>query len=253
MIDTHCHLDHPVFDLDRAAVLARSVQAGVGQWVVPGVRLGDFPAVAALHSPNIYIALGLHPLFLPDHPADAMGRLVSWIERIKPLAVGEIGLDFLAPPQTHAGQERLLEQQLLLAASLKLPVLLHVRRAHDRVLDLLKHCSFSAGGIVHAYNGSLQQAYRYIERGFGLGFGGVVTRERSLKIRKLAALVPEESLVLETDAPDLPPGGYFGERNEPAYLPLVAQTLAQLRRVSVAHIQTVTHHNASVFLGLKKW
>lgn len=251
-MDTHCHLDHPAFDQDRAAVLARSVQAGVGQWVVPGVRLSDFPAVVALRSPDIYIALGLHPLFLPDHPADAIGLLVSWIDREKPLALGEIGLDFLAPLQTHARQEMLLEQQLLLADSLKLPVLLHVRRAHDRVLDLLKRCSFSAGGIVHAYNGSLQQAYRYIERGFGLGFGGVVTREGSLKIRELAALLPEDSLVLESDAPDLPPVGHWSERNEPCYLPLVAQTLAQLRRVPIAHIQTVTRHNAYIFLGLKQ-
>lgn len=249
MIDTHCHLDRPVFDCDREAVLARSRQAGITQWVVPGICLVDFPAVVALRHSTLHIALGLHPLFV--HPTDALLKLASWVERIKPIAIGEIGLDFLAPAHTHPTQKMLFEAQLLMAQQLRRPVLLHVRKAHDLVLVLLRRHAFSFGGIIHAFNGSLQQAYQYIDLGFRLGFGGVLTQDRALRIRRMAALLPEESLVLETDAPDMPPAGHHGERNEPSYLALVAHTMARLRHVPVAHIMTVTRRNAQILLGLK--
>lgn len=249
MIDTHCHLDQAVFNHDRAAVLARSRQAGVSQWLVPGICLSGFPAIVALHSSTIHIALGLHPLF--SHPDNAIEQLASWLEQTNPIAIGEIGLDYLAPAQTHPIQRRLFEEQLLLAQDARCPVLLHVRKAHAVVIAMLRQQAFSCGGIVHAFNGSLQQADQYIDLGFRLGFGGVVTHDRALRIRRLAALLPEDALVLETDAPDLPPAGHHGERNEPGYLPLVAQTLAQLRHVSIEHIMAVTSNNAQLVLGLQ--
>lgn len=250
MIDTHCHLDQPAFRKDLSCVLARSRRAGVDQWIVPATRLADFPSVVALRSSALHVALGLHPLFLDDHPVDALKQLDTWLNTIQPVAVGEVGLDYLAPAHTHPAQRRLFEAQVCMAQRFQRPLLLHVRKAHDLVITLLQQCAFSQGGIVHAFNGSLQQAHRYGALGFRLGFGGVVTRDRARRIHKMATFVPDALLVLETDAPDLPPAGHLGERNEPAYLPLVAQSLAQLRQVSVRHVMEVTTHNAQACLGI---
>ncbi len=250
MIDTHCHLDLPIFDLDRDIVLERSRQAGVHQWLVPGIRLTDFPRLTALSVPGIHFALGLHPLFTEEHPNDAIELLQHWLDRTRPLAVGEIGLDYLAADGTHEKQWTLFEAQLNVANDYHLPVLLHVRKAHDQTLTILKRLNFLNGGIVHAFGGSLQQAHRYMDCGFCLGFGGVVTHERSRRIRKVAASVPERALVLETDAPDLPFAGYEGQRNEPCRLPQVVQTLAQLRHCSEERIVETVNKNSAAILAL---
>ncbi|MBF0400494.1 MAG: TatD family hydrolase [Magnetococcales bacterium] len=248
MIDTHCHLDLAVFDEDRAAVMERSRQAGVVQWVVPALSLAHFPALVALRTPELHVALGLHPLFIHDHPDDGIGQLAQWVARIQPVALGEIGLDATAPNQER--QQKLFAAQLDLAREARLPVLLHVRKCHEPVLALLQRTAFSCGGIVHAFNGSVQQAHRYLAMGFRLGMGGVVTHEAAVRIRQMAREVPEEALVLESDAPDLPPVGHRGERNEPCHLPLVVQALAALRQVSQARIVETTTHNARATLGL---
>ncbi|MEO5339340.1 MAG: TatD family hydrolase [Magnetococcus sp. MYC-9] len=250
MIDTHCHLDQAVFDADRAEVLARSRQAGVVQWVVPAIRLADFPAVVALRSPQIHIALGLHPLFPVLQTETTLTRLAEWVAESRPTAIGEIGLDATAPSACHEVQRWLFEAQLELARQVRLPVLLHVRKAHDPVINSLRRLAFSCGGIVHAFNGTLQQAHRYLNLGFRLGMGGVVSREGALRIRQVASQLPDEALVLESDAPDLPPAGHLGERNEPCYLPVVVQALAGLRRCSPEHIRTTTTRNARLTLGL---
>ncbi|MBF0612125.1 MAG: TatD family hydrolase [Magnetococcales bacterium] len=252
MIDTHCHLDFPVFDADRQQVLERSVQAGVDQWVVPGVKLEDFQRIVDVKNKNISIAFGLHPWFVEEQPQDALNQLAGWIERHSPLAIGEIGLDFMLPAATFPLQESLFVEQLRLSDHFRLPVLLHVRRAHDAALHLLKKVKPAAGGIVHAYSGSLQQAYGYLDLGFKLGFGGVVTHTNARRIRQVAKVVPQEGLVLETDAPDLPPTGWQGRRNEPANLLLIAQVLAQLRGGEVQEIVEITTHNACSILRLKE-
>ncbi|MBF0160765.1 MAG: TatD family hydrolase [Magnetococcales bacterium] len=250
MIDTHCHLDQPVFATDREAVLARSRQAGVREWVVPAIRLEDFPNLVALRAPSLHIALGLHPLFTPSHPADGVARLAQWVERCRPIAMGEIGLDALASHATQPLQQALFDAQLDLARQMRLPLLLHVRKAHDAVLARLRQTAFPYGGIVHAFSGSLQQAHSYIRMGFCLGMGGVVTHAQAVRVRHVAGAVPASSLVLESDAPDLPPSGHRGERNEPCHLPLVVQALSALRQSSPAEIQSITSHNARLVLGL---
>lgn len=251
MIDTHCHLNAAAFDLDREAVLARGRRAGVVQWVIPGVVLADFSELILMASPELLIALGLHPVYLDAHPVDALEQLEQWVMRSHPVAIGEIGLDYLLPPATHEGQMVLLEGQLQLAKRYHLPVLLHVRRAHDLVCGLLRRLAFTQGGIVHAFNGSLEQAHRYLDLGFRLGFGGVMTYPRAVRIRKVATLLPVDALVLETDAPDLTPVGHAKQRNEPAYLLEVVQTLAELRGVSVASLIEATTDNARMVLGIK--
>ncbi|MEO5331367.1 MAG: TatD family hydrolase [Magnetococcus sp. YQC-5] len=250
MIDTHCHLDIPAFDHDRLEVLERARQAGVVQCLIPGVRLSDFPRMMAHASPELLIAFGLHPIYLEDHPVDGVAQLESWVVRCKPVAIGEIGLDFLEPAQSHEAQRILLEEQLRLAKQYRLPVLLHVRKAHDQVFSLLRRLAFPWGGIAHAFNGSLQQAHRLLDLGFCLGFGGVVTYERARRIRHLATVLPDEALVLETDAPDLSPVGQAGKRNEPCNLLAVAQTLAELRHMELGRIMEITTHNARNVLGL---
>lgn len=250
MIDTHCHLDLPVFDVDREAVMQRSRQAGVVEWVVPAIRLARFADVVALRSPVVHIALGLHPLFVADHPDNALAQLAAWLAESHPIALGEIGLDAAAPVATHPLQQSLFAAQVDLARQARLPLLLHVRKTHEPVLALLQRTAFPYGGIVHAFNGTVQQAARYLGMGFRLGVGGVVTHERAVRIRQMVSQLPDAALVLESDAPDLPPIGYLGRRNEPGYLPLVVQALAGLRQVSPAHIVETTSYNARTVLGL---
>lgn len=252
LIDSHCHLDLPVFDADREQVLQRCGAAGVGHIVVPAIAAQGWQGLAALCDahPNLSPAYGLHPMFMHQHQGDSrdrsrpgdIKRLDHWLQQHSAVAVGEIGLDFWDKSADQSGQTALFEAQLALAAHHQLPVLLHVRKAHDQVLKLLQRHR-PPGGIAHAFNGSLQQAQRYIELGFCLGFGGMLTFERSSKLRALAAALPMDALVLETDAPDMTVAAHRGERNSPEYLPDVAAALAQLRGSAVEEIGSLTTAN----------
>ncbi len=231
LFDTHCHLDVADFDPDRAAVLARARGVGVGQMVIPAVDAAGWPGLLDLcrRETGLYPALGLHPIFIDRHREEDLVSLRHLVEQEHPIAIGEIGLDFYLKELDRERQQWLFERQLQIAAEFQLPVLLHVRKAHDEVLSTLKRVKFSHGGIAHAFNGSRQQAQQYIDLGFKLGFGGMVTYERSSKLRQLAAELPLASLVLETDAPDMTPSAHHGGRNSPEYLPEVLQALAALR------------------------
>lgn len=253
LIDTHCHLDFPDFDADRDAVIARARAAGVEQIVIPAIHVDNFQRVLALAATSaaFYPALGLHPCFI--HPPDtALARLDAALTqaRAEVVAVGEIGLDFRPGQPDPEEQLRLFEQQLALACRHDLPVLLHVVRAHDQVLKQLRRRPLPRGGIVHAFSGSEQQARQYAELGFRLGFGGALTHPRAQKLRRLAARLPLEWLVLETDAPDMPPAGSEGPRNEPARLAQVAGEIAQLRGEPLARIAEVTAATAQQLLRL---
>ncbi|MCW8917353.1 MAG: TatD family hydrolase [Gammaproteobacteria bacterium] len=253
LFDSHCHLDVAEFDADRAAVLARARAAGVGQMVVPAVAAAGWPALLALcrGEAGLYPALGLHPLYLERHREADLVELRRLVERERPLAIGEIGLDYFVAGLDRGRQQWLFEQQLALAEEFRLPVLLHVRKAHDPVLQTLRRFQL-VGGIAHAFNGSAQQAQHYIELGFKLGFGGMLTYERSTKIRALAGELPLEAIVLETDAPDMTPLLHHGERNSPEYLPEVLQALAQLRGVTAAALAPQLLANTLDALGMKK-
>ncbi|MBF0357723.1 MAG: TatD family hydrolase [Magnetococcales bacterium] len=250
MIDTHCHLNHPAFAKDRSEVLKRAEQAGVEQMVVPGVNLQGFPGQLQVANAKTHIAFGLHPLNMADHPHDALEQLEEWIERSNPVAIGEIGLDYRETPQNHVRQKILFEAQLNLAKKHELPILVHVIKAHEQTLALLRRAELPAGGIIHSFNGSLQQAHEYIKLGFLLGFGGVATYDRATKIRRVAAELPDSALVLESDAPDLPPIGFYGQRNEPCYMQKVVETLAELRNSAAEHIVRTTSNSAIKLLGL---
>ena len=265
LIDTHCHLDATEFLQDRSEVIERARHAGVGHIVIPAVEAGNFEEVRQLaHAvPEAVYALGIHPLFVPQAAQEDLNQLeaalTANIHDPKLVAVGEIGLDFFVPelrvPAMVDKQTRFYEAQLDLAVKFNLPVILHVRRSQDALLKGLRRRPL-IGGTAHAFNGSLQQAQQFIGLGFALGIGGAMTFERALRIRRLATQLPLENLVLETDAPDIPPawlgtkadvtkdsvakGAAQQLRNEPAQLCRIAQTLAGLRDMSLNDIAAET-------------
>jgi len=258
-IDTHCHLDAPEFDADRVAVRERARTAGVAHCVLPAVDADHFDAIRALaHRFGDSYALGIHPLFTPQAGEADLERLDQALadHRDDPrlVAVGEIGLDGFVPGLDWGRQLFFYREQLRLARRHGLPVILHVRRSADALLRELRRQP--VGGIAHAFNGSPQQARAFTDLGFCLGFGGTLTYERSLQIRRLACELPLDALVLETDAPDIPPhwlyrtageraAGQAQGRNEPGQLPAIAQVLAQLRGLSPGELADATGANAA--------
>ena len=255
--DTHCHLDAGEFDADRDAVVERSRAAGVAGIVIPGVCSANLQTVRDMaHRYGFHYALGLHPLYVERDTPDALHRLRAALEthRNDPrlVAVGEIGLDLFVKGLDVAVQERFYVAQLELAHEFELPVVLHVRRSADQLLKHLRRIRVT--GIAHAFNGSEQQARTFADLGFRLGFGGAMTFDRALQIRRLAKELPLEAIVLETDAPDIPPHWLYktaeqraaGERsrNEPAELPRIARELAQLRGMDIDTLARQTERNA---------
>ena len=253
IIDTHCHLDFEIFDADREQVLRDARDVGLIGIVVPGTHQQGWEnllSVCAAHD-VLYPAIGLHPMFLKQHKESDLGLLKQTIEQTRPIAIGEIGLDARDPELDMDKQLFYFKQQLCVAQEKELPVILHILKAHDQALKILGNNPV-CGGTVHAFNGSLQQAEQYIGLGFKLGFGGMLTYERSSKLRKLAAELPLESIVLETDAPDMTVSQYQYERNSPAYLPYCLQALSEVRNEAPEMIAAQTTENAKSILEIDK-
>ena len=252
MIDTHCHLDAAEFNPDRDAVVERAHAAGVNAIVIPAVERANFDAVIAARESytGCYPALGLHPMYIQRHQPEDLAALRAAIEAHHPIAVGEIGLDFFVPGLDAAQQEFYFVEQLKIAKDFDLPVLLHVRKANDQVLKQLRRFKVK-GGIAHAFNGSPQQAAQFIKLDFKLGFGGAMTYTRALNLRRLAVELPLEAIVLETDAPDIPPSFAHKQRNSPEYLPAIADTLASLRGLSLREAAEATTANAEHVFGVR--
>lgn len=273
-IDTHCHLDAPEFAADVAAVRERARERGVVHCVLPAVQVRDFERVQALaHQFGDSYALGIHPLYVQDAADEDLDRLDAALAQHRDdphlVAVGEIGLDYFVPAlceePLRARQEHFYMAQLKIARQHGLPVILHVRRSADMLLKGLRAVANGAApgtgagghrwsGIAHAFNGSLQQAQAFIDLGFKLGFGGALSYERASNLRRLATELPLEAIVLETDAPDMPPHWLYATaeerargvpqgRNEPGELPRIAQVLAELRGVAMEHLQAQTRTN----------
>lgn len=262
-IDTHSHLDAPEFEPDRAAVHQRARAAGVATCVIPAVEAANFDAVRLLaHAQQDTYGLGIHPLYAPHATEADLAKLDAALhahhDDQRLVAVGEIGLDGFVPelntPEALAQQQHYYKAQLKLAQQHQLPVILHVRRSADLLLKGLRDTPV-VGGIAHAFNGSLQQAQAFIALGFKLGFGGALTYDRALQLRRLATELPLSAIVLETDAPDIPPHWLYATaeqraagqpqgRNEPAELPRIAQVLADLRGISLSELAAATSANA---------
>ncbi len=251
LFDTHCHLDVAEFDADRDAVIARARQLGVQDFLIPGIHVDEWPQLLDLcrRQAGCHPALGLHPIYLARHTDAHLDLLDAAIAVHRPVAVGEIGLDFALRDLDRDRQLVLFSAQLALAQRHGLPVVMHCRKAHDQLLRCLRDMPV-AGGICHAFNGSIQQAEQFIELGFKLGFGGMLTFERSTKLRRLAGTLPLDAIVLETDAPDLTVASHQYQRNSPEYLPEVLHTLAALRDMDAAELAHITTANARTALRL---
>lgn len=245
-IDTHCHLDAEEFGDTQAGIVRDTQAAGVGRIVVPSVTRANFEVVRDLceRFPNCAPAYGIHPMYADSAMPDDLLVLRDYLQRHQPVAVGEIGMDFFITHHDQARQEYFFVEQLKLACEFDLPVLLHIRRAQDTVLKQLRLHKVR-GGIAHAFNGSRQQADEFIKLGFKLGFGGAMTYPRATRLRELAATLPLDSIVLETDAPDIPPEFLArGEPNKPEYVPRIAETLATLRGMPLEEVAQATTANA---------
>lgn len=255
-LDTHCHLDAHEFAVDLDAVIERAAQVGVDGVLIPAVKAHDFDAVARLanrastHMPATCYTLGIHPIYTPQAQKSDLDILRSAVIAAMAdprfVGIGEIGLDYFLPDLDAHQQAFFFEAQLDLAEEFHLPVILHVRRSQDAILKALRRRKIS-GGIAHAFNGSFQQAQQFIQLNFVMGFGGAMTFPRALQIRRLATELPIEHIVLETDAPDIPPAwlaSQLSRRNEPGELPQISSVLAELRSGLVTQTQSMCAQNA---------
>jgi len=251
LVDSHTHLDAGEFDPDRAAVLERARAAGVTRQLVAATDAAGWPKLrdVCAAAPGLFPAYGLHPLFLSQHRPEHLDHLREWLQRERPLALGECGLDYFVEDLDRDRQAHYFEAQLALALETDLPVIVHARRAVEEViLALRRHDGLR--GVVHSFPGSRQQAERLWERGFLLGIGGPVTYARARRLRRLVADMPIEYLLLETDSPDQPDCHTRGHRNEPANLVTVVEAIATLRDESPETIARATSANAERLFNL---
>lgn len=251
LVDTHVHLDDPAFDRDRADVVARARAAGVTRQVVPAIDAASWPRLreACALDDGLFPAWGLHPLLLADHRQEHLEALRDWIERERPVAVGECGLDYYVEDLDRGTQHEYFEAQLRIARDCDLPVIVHARRAVEDVIIALRKVG-GLRGVVHSYAGSVEQARQLWDIGFLLGFGGPATYPRANRIRKVVAAAPLEQLLLETDAPDQPLCGHQGQRNEPCRLRGVLAAIAEIRGVDEQVVADATTANAERLFGL---
>jgi TatD DNase family protein len=251
LIDSHAHFDDASFDSDRAAALQRAREAGVEAQVIPAVKADWWPRIRQLcrEYPELHATYGLHPMYLADHREAHLAALSEWVERERPVAIGECGLDFYIDDPQPPQQQHYFEGQLALARDCGLPVIIHARRSVEEVINTLRRYP-GVTGVLHSYAGSEQQAERLIDMGFHLSFGGPITYERAKRLQRLIAHLPLSAILLETDAPDQPVSRHRGERNEPAYLTEVLAAVSRLRDEPVETIAEQTRLNTCRLFNL---
>lgn len=246
LFDSITHLDYPVFDRERDSIFERMSKLGIEGILIAGVTQDKWRLIRQLAAlkKNVYSAVGLHPSFIDQHSKKNL-RDLELAVAVKPLwAIGEIGLDYYEGNINRKAQIDLFSAQIQIAKAAKLPVILHVRKAHEDVLIYLKALDFKEGGIVHAFNGSMQQAQRYIDMGFKLSFGGAMTYPNAVKLRSLAAELPLDSIVLETNSPDMKPYNCKKAHNNPFQIFDIHNELCKLRDESPSDIARMTCQNS---------
>lgn len=251
IFDSHCHLDAPEFDGDRAAVIERAEAAGVSRQLVPAIARAGWEKlrdVCALR-PGLHPAYGLHPMLVADHRPEHVKALGDWVEHERPAAIGECGLDFYIEGLDGDSQRWFFDRQLELARDCGLPVIVHARRAVEEVIASLRRVG-GLRGVVHSYSGSEEQARQLFKLDFMLGIGGPVTFDRANRLRRLVATMPLDMMLLETDSPDQPDVLHRGQRNEPARILRILEVTAALRKVAVEVVASATTSNAFRLFGL---
>jgi TatD DNase family protein len=251
LIDSHCHLDFEVFDEDRAEVIRRAEENGITDIVIPGITSSNWPKIQTLcqQHKNLHPCYGLHPYWTEQHREHDLDKLKQQLAASSCVAIGECGLDY-RPQQTDKKQQLyFFTAQLDIAVEMKLPVVIHAVRATEDVIQQLR-LRPGLRGMIHSYSGSYEQAQQLIEMGFYLSLGGAISYQRASKLRHLASLLPLDSLLIETDAPDQPDASHKAERNEPAYLINVLNVLAELRAENAGDIARQTCINAKSLFNL---
>ncbi|WP_371974393.1 TatD family hydrolase [Lelliottia nimipressuralis] len=253
-VDTHCHFDFPPFTGNEAQSIAQAAKAGVQAIIVPAIEAANFERVLDLARSHtaLYAALGLHPIVVETHQDAHLDQLEASILTAgnKLVAIGEIGLDLYRDDPQFERQQALLDAQLKLAKRHELPVILHSRRTHDKLAMHLKRADLPRTGVVHGFSGSLQQAQRFIELGYKIGVGGTITYPRANKTRDVMAQLPLSSLLLETDAPDMPLNGFQGQPNRPEQAARVFTTLCELRAEPAETLADALLQNTEDLFGI---
>jgi len=253
LIDTHCHINFESYDEDRDAVITRAAEAGVRRIINPAIDLETSRAVLALAAqyPRLYAAVGVHPNSSTDFDESWIGKLTAFAGQPKVIAIGEIGLDYHWDKSPKEKQFQAFQAQLALAARLELPVIIHNREASEDVIAILERWSQDLPpslqdrpGVLHSFSAPPEIAEQALNIGFYLGFTGPITYKNADQLRRIAAQVPLDRIVVETDGPFLTPTPYRGKRNEPASIPLIVERLAALRNTSTEAMGRATTENA---------
>lgn len=259
MIDTHCHLDFESYDADRAAVVERARAAGVDRILNPAIDLTTSRAIVGLTRafPGVYGAVGIHPNSSADFTPAALEPIEALAAEPKIAAIGEIGLDYYRDRSPKERQRQAFEAQLALAERLALPVIIHNREASEDVIAMLETWARALPpplrerpGVLHSFSAPLQVAERALAAGFYIGFTGPLTFKNADALRQVAASIPLDRLLVETDGPFLTPTPYRGQRNEPAYIPYIVERLAPLHRLSRDEMARITTANAERLFAL---
>lgn len=251
IVDSHCHIDFPIFDSLRSALLRQCAAQGMQAIVVPGVKQTGWDGINTLcrQYEMLFPCYGLHPCFMSEHKQGHLEELPGHLDK-DAIGVGEIGLDAFIKSQDFKQQLKFFEAQLAIAKQLQLPVVIHARKTHDLIAKSVRKLQFKQGGIVHAFSGSLQQAQVLVGLGFKLGFGGAATYDRATKLRSIFKSLPDNAIVLETDAPDIAPVFAKGECNAPTNLFQIARILSEVRNCSSLDLAMVTSRNVAQVFSL---
>ncbi len=254
MIDTHAHLYAAEFDADRPEMLQRAKDVGVRQIYLPNIDLASIDAMHRLEdSSNGFCIsmMGLHPCSVREDFRDHLAQLKLWLDKRSYAAIGEIGIDLYWDKSTFDIQVEAFVEQIKWGNEYNLPICIHSRESTREVLDVLyANRNVLTGGVLHCFSGSLEEAEEALDLGFYLGFGGSVTYKNTNLVPVIMA-VPDECILLETDAPYLTPVPYRGKRNESSYIPIIANRIAEIRGTSVEEISSITTENALRLFGNK--
>ena len=256
LVDTHCHLDFNVFDVDRADIIRRAKEADVIRIINPGVDIATSKLALKLSEvfPEVFAAIGIHPNEIETFEVLKNGELISLLSNPKVVAVGEIGLDYYWNKSPKDLQRKAFEFQLKMASEAGLPVIIHNREATQDIKSILSSWAVELNanypnlvkypGVLHSFSGKIEDALQVVELGFLIGITGPVTFKKAIELQNLVTVIPLESLLVETDAPFLTPHPMRGKRNEPSYVKFTAEKIAELRGISYEQVAEVTTKNA---------
>lgn len=254
LIDSHCHIDGKKFDADRDAVLSRMRESGVVKAICVGDSMKGSASslhLAQKHPGFLFAAVGVHPHEAKDFALTDLNQLEAWLELPEVVAIGEIGLDYHYDFSPRERQQEAFLAQLDFAAEKQVPVIYHVREAHGDTISMLEEMGdMLPPGVMHCYGGSIESAKRYLDMGLYISFAGAVTFKNAHKLQEVAKYIPDDRIMVETDAPYLTPEPFRGRRNEPAFVEHTARFVASLRNADYEEFAALTAKNAEKLFSI---